>query len=223
MSLFRRRRRTTKLTAPARPSLTGIDRDHRMFRICDVCQQPLGTEPQPGYPTPQRCACDRPADEPVWPGFDYNEHLHLCMCCRGVALPSGSRWSVWFCRPCRDRVRLYNDRLGHVVIPIGRHSLMAGIGIRGVELSEADGAEVDRLVARFVGRSFGLFSPMDRLWDVAERRSIAMRPALDYGRHDRPRLDQWLARARDAGTRDPRFGMDAAFGFLVEGMTEIAG
>ena len=223
MPIFRRRRRTTPQPAGVRPSLPAIDPDRRIFRICDACQQPFGTEPQPGYPIPQRCACDRLADELVWPGFDYNEHLRLCMCCRGIALPSGSRWSVWFCGPCKDRVRLYNDRLGRVAIPIGRHSLMAGIGISGVELSRADGDEVDRLVARFAGRSLGLFSSMDRLWDVAERRSIAMRPALHYGRHDRPRLDQWLARARDAATRDPRFGMDAAFGFLVEGMTEIAG
>ena len=90
-----------------------------MFRICDVCQQPFGSEPQPDT-RPQHAGAISPPTKP-WPGFDYNEHLHLCMCCRGVALPSGSPWSVWFCRPCKDRVRLYNDRLGRMVIPIGRH------------------------------------------------------------------------------------------------------
>ena len=192
--------------------------DRRLFRICDTCQQLFGTEPQPGYRTPQRCQCDLPTDEAVWDGSDYNEHLHLCRCCRGVALRSGSRWSVWFCEPCVKRVRHFNNATGRVVIPIGRHSLMSSIGVRGVELSEAEGDEVDRLVDRFAEQLLSLFASMDRLAEVADRRTIAMRPALGYGPHDRPRLDEWLERAEQTAIRDPRLGADAAFRSLVEGM-----
>ena len=197
--------------------------DRHLFRICDSCQRLFGSEPQPGYGTPQRCLCNLPTDETVWDGSDYNEHLHLCRCCRGVALPSGSRWSVWFCEPCVKRVRHFNDACGRVVIPIGRHSLMSSIGVRGVELTEAEGHEVDRLVGRFSEQLLSLFASMDRLAKVADRRTIAMRPALGYGRHDRPRLDEWLARAGEAAIHDPQLGADAAFSSLVEGMTEHQG
>jgi len=79
--------------------------DLSLFRICTTCYEPYGTEAQQGFPTPQRCRCDK-TDESTWPRFDFNEHVHLCRCCRAVALDSGSRWSVWFCKPCKDRVRL---------------------------------------------------------------------------------------------------------------------
>ena len=194
--------------------------DHRLFRICDTCQQLLGTELQHGYSTPQRCRCDLPKDETVWDGFDYNEHLHLCRCCRGRALRSGSRWSVWFCEPCVKRVRRFNNACGRVVIPVGRHSLMSSIGVRGAELCEAEGDEVDRLVDRFAEQLLALFDSMTRLEKVAARRTIAMRSALGYGRHDRPRLDRWLERAGEVAIRDPQLGADAAFRSLVDGMTE---
>ena len=77
---------------------------------------------------------DMPSDEKEqlpWKGFDYNEIVTLCHCCGTELLRSGSRWSVWFCEPCKERVVTLNAEAGVAVIPIGRHSLMNGIGIEG--------------------------------------------------------------------------------------------
>ena len=153
MSLFRRRRRSTELTAPARPSLTGIDPDHRMFRICDVCQQPLGSEPQPD--TRLRSMRVRSA----------RRRSRVA----GVRLQRASApVHVLSRRRAAERLALVRVVLSAVQgprAPVQRQAwahgdpdraspLMAGIGIRGVELSEADGAEVDRwLPASLAGHS----------------------------------------------------------------------
>ena len=82
----------------------------------------------------QRCEC-RAAEAPVvrWPGFDYNTVAELCRCCGLEALRSGSKWSVWFCRECLDRVKDLNAGAGRCVIPIGRHSLMNGVFYKPAE------------------------------------------------------------------------------------------
>ncbi len=188
--------------------------DLSRFRICSTCQEPYGTEPQDGFPTPQRCSCDRRRD-PRWPRFDFNEHVHLCRCCRSYTLASGSRWSVWFCDACKGRVRLFNHGMGRTVIPIGRHSLMAGVGIEGVALAQTDRAEIDRLVARFSDDMQSLVGAMTGLADAARQRSIAMREPLGYSPIERPRLDDWLTRAGKAATRGPELGVDAAFRSLL--------
>ena len=71
----------------------------------------------------QRCRCG-PHGEARWPGFDFNERACLCACCGTEVLPSGSRFSQYFCRECQllaMGVSLWERRL---VFPIGRHSLM---------------------------------------------------------------------------------------------------
>ncbi|MBI3266938.1 MAG: hypothetical protein HYZ67_07810 [Chlamydiae bacterium] len=65
-----------------------------------------------------------------WDGFDFNEFVTLCYCCGAELLKSGSRWSVWFCEACKKRVLEFNQEMGTSVIPIGRHSLMNGIGLK---------------------------------------------------------------------------------------------
>ena len=87
-----------------------------------------------------------------------------------------------------------------------------------MELSDAERDEVDRLVSGFAEQLLTLFASMDRLEEVADRRTIAMRPALGYRRHDRPQLNEWLTRAGQAAIRDPQLGADAAFRSLVHGM-----
>jgi hypothetical protein len=73
----------------------------------------------------QRCDCHA-AEEPDerWPGFDYNRVAELCRCCGLEVVKSGSKWSVWFCRECLDRVKDLNTGAGRCVVPIGRHSVM---------------------------------------------------------------------------------------------------
>jgi hypothetical protein len=82
----------------------------------------------------QRCEC-RDDEEPVerWPGFDYNTVAELCRCCGLEAVKSGSKWSVWFCRECLDRVRELNSGAGRCVVPIGRHSIMNGVFYKPAE------------------------------------------------------------------------------------------
>lgn len=65
-----------------------------------------------------------------WDGFDFNEFVTLCYCCGAELLKSGSRWSEFFCEPCKKRVLEFNQAMGTSVIPIGRHSLMNGIGLK---------------------------------------------------------------------------------------------
>lgn len=65
-----------------------------------------------------------------WDGFDYNEVVTLCYCCGTELLRSGSRWSVWFCEQCKERVVEFNTEADRTIIPIGRHSLMHGIGLK---------------------------------------------------------------------------------------------
>lgn len=59
----------------------------------------------------QSCDCvgaegRRPGPSPPrWPGYDFNEAWTLCYGCGAEVLASGSRWSVWFCEPCKAGVR----------------------------------------------------------------------------------------------------------------------
>ena len=97
----------------------------------------------------QQCLCHR-VHEPTWPRYDYNEKARLCDCCGRYVLRSGSRWSVWFCDECNQRVRALNGRLGFAHIPVGRHSLMNNFSLSGPAIDEAD---IERFVERFEGMS----------------------------------------------------------------------
>ncbi len=89
-----------------------------LCRECLRLRGPLGERTQ-------RCACE--PKEPLWNGYDYNTAIELCQCCAAATIPSGSRWSVFFCDACKERVVAYNRAAGCCAIPIGRHSLMNGI------------------------------------------------------------------------------------------------
>jgi hypothetical protein len=174
---------------------------HHDFVLCGTCHELYEDAPQPGFATPQRCKCRR-TDEPKWPRYDFNEHLHLCECCRLVGLRSGSRWSVWFCEECKTRVMNLNRLAGRCLIPIGRHSLMAGVGLDGSELARADDSRLEELISRFTDRSQSLFEAMDHL------------SALDATR-DVP-LDAWLGRLRPLADAEPHeFGKEGSFEALV--------
>jgi hypothetical protein len=91
----------------------GVPQDLTQFvggvRICATCFEPYEVRPQE-EPSRQRCRCpDKVPEGQTWPGHDINEHLHLCECCSMVVLPSGSRWSVWFCKACKRRVDELNE------------------------------------------------------------------------------------------------------------------
>jgi hypothetical protein len=76
-------------------------------------------------------AWHRPQSALREPPGDFPAKLELCYCCAAEVIPSGSKFSSFFCEECRAAVHQANIELGRVVIPLGRHSLMNGIALRG--------------------------------------------------------------------------------------------
>ena len=112
------------------------------FRICRACHQLQGrVTGRPGTPGQDRVvlvqSCDcvgaearRPGVVPErWPGFDFNEVWTLCYGGGAELLSSGSRWSVWLCERSKAYVHRLHQVCGVAVVPIGRHSFMAGFGV----------------------------------------------------------------------------------------------
>lgn len=135
----------------------------------------------------QTCDCARDTTE-TWPGYDFNTAVELCRCCGQVLLRSGSRWSVWFCGSCLELVRSTNAALGRYAIPIGRHSLHGGVGLRG-DVSDLD---IEIFVATFqdLSAAFGRVSD----WAGRVVKGILRENWLDLG-HDVP-LIEYLAQCR---------------------------
>ena len=145
------------------------------FRICATCFEPYEFRLQ-GAVSRQRCRCpDKVPEGRTWPGYDFNEHLHLCECCSMMVLRSGSRWSGWFCEACKGQVDELNRAAGGSVIPIGRHSLMNGVGVSGREVSSAGEDELDAIAEAFLDDLMGVFGAQERLhrFAAARRREIA--------------------------------------------------
>jgi hypothetical protein len=160
----------------------------------------------------QRCACHTGEPDERWPGFDHNTVAELCRCCGLEVVKSGSKWSVWFCRDCLERVKDLNGRAGYCVVPIGRHSLMNGVfykpegGINPVGLS----AFGDQL------RSFFGAVTATELWcrDVV-RANLA---AINLGDALSVPVVRYCRRVRAAG-----LSKEAAFAALVAAATAGGG
>ncbi len=104
------------------------------------------------YPHVQECACERnrnaDGERPeTWRGFDFNMVAQLCQACGSQVLDSGSRFSVWFCSDCKQRVVALNAAVGHPLVPIGRHSIMHGVALH--TSPRPTDAEVEAFVTRF--------------------------------------------------------------------------
>src|SRR3954453_18786742 len=88
--------------------------------ICRRCRQLKGPVPDRTDGALQLCGCasvEVRREQPLWRG-DFNTYAELCRCCGLELLASGSRWSVWFCKPCKDSVLRLNRSAGGCVIPI---------------------------------------------------------------------------------------------------------
>jgi hypothetical protein len=141
------------------------------FTICPTCHRLQGQVA--GRPElVQSCECVWAEGRrtgifpPRWPGFDFNEAWTLCHGCGAEVLPSGSRWSVWVCKPCKAGVRRLHQVCGVDVVPVGRHSMMAGFGVLGRgPLALAGQPRPDaQAIARFVdavGRLTGRMAHLD--------------------------------------------------------------
>ncbi len=165
----------------------------------------------------QRCSCRR-KDEPRWPRFDFNEHVHLCECCLMEALPSGSKFSNWFCEPCKNRVVALNDELRVWLIPIGRHSIMVStydppghLMLGGTVLlsPEKTGA-----IARFAEGVFAMNSWIDRLGMWSKATLLQNLRDLGFPASAEVRLSDYLKAVRARAAEDPRCSKEAEFGGL---------
>lgn len=113
----------------------------------------------------QKCGCktakpDMPPKgqgQEKWQGFDFNEAITLCHSCGQKILRSGSKWSVWFCSPCKERVIEFNTQYQKTIIPIGRHSIMTGYQLSGKESVD------ENKVQKFVMDLNGLIETIDVL------------------------------------------------------------
>jgi hypothetical protein len=84
----------------------------------------------------QKCKCMEADDsknsktEPKWNGFDYNTAVEFCYCCSRELINSGSKYSLFYCTDCNERVKGHNNKLGYALIPLGRHSFMNNLMLR---------------------------------------------------------------------------------------------
>jgi len=115
----------------------------------------------------QQCSCkDKTAVVPgpenpewAWLGFDYEKIIELCRCCGSEILTSGSRWSVFFCKDCKNKVAELNGQFQKAIVPIGRHSLMNGIKINNNEICEPP------VIHDFVMKTGNMFERIENLID----------------------------------------------------------
>ena len=128
---------------------------------------------------PQGCPCE--PSEP-WPDCDVSRALDLCLVCARGTAGGTSRWSWLACGRCRAVETALRDWLGIRVLPLGRHSLMNGVGVRSTASSEQAAA----FAVRFEGLGLG-WSRLDD-WGTAEARRLA--DALDEPGPDVP-LERW--------------------------------
>ncbi len=181
-----------------------VVRDHDVsgLSVCATCAELRGpvVDEQTGQRRIQQCACDRSADGAVrWPGWDVSAVAELCHCCARVVVPSGSRWSRFFCDACHALVFGLNRASGACVVPIGRHSVMNGVFLGGGRPTTT--SDVDRFM-------HDLASFTDRLHHLDRWR--ASRARLVLGSFDAPGdvdLATYLARAAEVLPR-PRVALD---------------
>lgn len=198
--------RGPKRTSAHRGDIELPDSEWRRFRMCLRCLAPYQV-PGPG-PT-QRCACSRPHDDERWPGRDINEHIHLCECCFGRLMRSGSKWSPFFCPDCKTLVSDTNAALGFCLIPVGRHSLMNGVGLSGPQVADDSAANA------FASGLIGLFHRMSWLNDHARTVAPPFAGALGIDPDEEVGLDAYLDAVERISTSDPEIGRDACFGRLL--------
>ena len=106
--------------------------DIRDLLICRICGSVHGAVEATYGALPrnliQPCRCvTKVADRDLWKGFDFPCLVEMCRCCGRAALPSGSRWSVWFCTACSPLITAINQASRYCVLPLTRHSLTSGV------------------------------------------------------------------------------------------------
>ena len=187
--------------------------------VCGACGEAVGPFEQDGATLVQGGACalhSVPDPEPKWPRHDFNRHVEICRCCGREPLPSGSKYSVWFCDYCKRAVGLLNGRHGRCVVPIGRHSVHAGFMLRMEE--QTTDADI-LLFTEALNSVAAVHGPLKEWAREAVRQNLracgweedAVVPLPDYweavvrqGIHPEERFGQMRAFLADAGRRAAR-------------------
>jgi hypothetical protein len=143
------------------------------LRICPKCFRLRGLVIlEDGYAVKQKCACYWPLKENKWQVklagrnyyYDFNELHEICYCCGLEVIPSGSKWSLFYCRDCKARIRKLNEMIGRCIIPYGRHSLMNGVSLSGKNAKDREAINL------FVAATNG----MNQDVDIVERHRKAI-------------------------------------------------
>ena len=139
-----------------------------------------------------RCSCqpdDRQWQKEVWGGYDIAALVDLCHLCARAVVKSGSRWSWYGCETCRQ----VNTRWGRTrgltggVLPLGRHSLMNAVSLRG----DAADDEVEGFIAT-VNRLIDCWKALGR-WVEMEGRRMAVTVGWSPSDQCGVPLNEWLA------------------------------
>lgn len=112
------------------------------LRVCADCAEVFGVltddDGAPRFEQPTQGKCDN--DCAAWhlpqstlprPPGDFPAAVELCYCCAAELIPSGSKFSSFYCDACREAVKRLNASVGFVALPLGRHSLMNRIVLGG--------------------------------------------------------------------------------------------
>jgi hypothetical protein len=109
---------------------------------------PCGNLRGPMHGRWQSCRCE---DSPEhWEGCDVSSAKDLCIICFRATAGGTSRWSWLACENCRkvnEALPRLESQYGDRPFPLGRHSLMNGIGVRGGAPPEVQEEQIARLVA----------------------------------------------------------------------------
>ncbi len=123
------------------PDGRGTFREARdRYQEC-VCEQAI---PWDGdrHARPSELARD---EDPVTGGYRQGRRI-LCKTCAAEVIDDFSRWTVWHCRDCRDRVVALNTRRQRLVLPLGKHSLVNQSSIRSGGAADRGGDSADGLL-----------------------------------------------------------------------------
>ena len=172
------------------PSTTSSTFDMGELVVCMSCFRLRGFYRDKEH----RCSCQPHSAEwrdTVWARYDLAQLVDLCHLCARQIVGSGSRWSWYGCGSCREVNLAVATAVGSPppgILPLGRHSLMNGAGMRG------DVARDDEQLTAFVDALMSSVRSWTKLsaWQATEAADLATRAGwLGNGTTEIP-LSSWL-------------------------------
>jgi hypothetical protein len=120
----------------------GLEKD---MRICRSCGEVTGfVRKAEGGPFKfQCCGCKNDLISPEdyedlrnYFHLDFGEAVTLCRSCGQILMKSGSKFSPFSCDGCREFIFAFNNYRRFVLVPLGRHSFMNGLRLRGPDVDK---------------------------------------------------------------------------------------